>query len=221
MIVHAGLNRMLVDQDDVFYYITTLNENYPHPAMPEGAEEGILKGAYKLREVNADQPGLSVRLLGAGAILREVEAAAEMLASEHGVSSEIWSVTSFTELRREGLDVERWNLLHPEADAKVPFITRALSSGKGPVIASTDYVKALPDGIRSYVPARYKVLGTDGFGRSDYRRRLRSFFEVDRYHVAVASLKALAEEQLLPNRRVAEAIAKYGIDPEGPNPARS
>ena len=143
VIVHAGLNRMLVDQDDVFYYITTLNENYPHPAMPEGAEEGILKGAYKLREVKADQPGLSVRLLGAGAILREVEAAAEMLASEHGVSSEIWSVTSFTELRREGLDVERWNLLHPEADAKVPFITRALSSGKGPVIASTDYIKAL------------------------------------------------------------------------------
>ena len=143
VIVHAGLNRMLVDQDDVFYYITTLNENYPHPAMPEGAEEAILKGAYKLREVNADQPGLHVRLMGSGAILREVEAAAEMLASEHGVSSEVWSVTSFTELRREGLDVERWNLLHPEADAKVPFITQALSSGKGPVIASTDYIKAL------------------------------------------------------------------------------
>ena len=119
------------------------------------------------------------------------------------------------------LDIERWNLLHPEADAKVPFITSALSSGKGPAIASTDYIKALPDGIRPYVPARYKTLGTDGFGRSDYRRRLRSFFEVDRYHVTVASLKALAEEQLLPNRRVAEAIAKYGIDPDGPNPARS
>ena len=220
VIVHAGLNRMLVDQDDVFYYITTLNENYAHPAMPEGVEEGILRGAYKLREVKADQPGLNVRLLGAGAILREVEAAAEMLASEHGVSSEVWSVTSFTELRREGLDVERWNLLHPEADPKIPFITRALSSGKGPVIASTDYMKAVADGIRAYVPSPYKVLGTDGFGRSDYRRRLRSFFEIDRYHVAVASLKALAEQQLLPTRRVAEAIAKYGIDPEGPNPAR-
>src|SRR6202050_2755209 len=156
VIIHAGLNRMLVDQDDVFYYITTLNENYPHPAIPEGAEEGRLKGAYKMREVKAGQPGLNVRLLGAGAILREVEAAAEMLANQHGVSSEIWSVASFTELRREGLDVERWNLLHPEADAKVPFITRALSSGKGPVIASTDYVKALPDGIRPYVAARYK-----------------------------------------------------------------
>ncbi len=221
VIVHDGLKRMYVDNEDVYYYITTLNENYPHPAMPEGAEEGILRGAYKLREVKADQPGLGVRLLGSGAILREVEAAAEMLATEHGVSSEVWSVTSFTELRREGLDVERWNLLHPEADPKVPFITRALSGGKGPVIASTDYMKAVADGVRSYVPAPYKVLGTDGFGRSDYRRRLRSFFEVDRYHVAVASLKALADEQLLPNRRVAEAIAKYGIDPEGPNPARS
>jgi pyruvate dehydrogenase E1 component len=221
VIVHAGLKRMLVDQDDVYYYITTLNENYAHPAMPEGAEEGILSGAYKLRDVKVDRPGLRVRLLGAGAILREVEAAAEMLAAEHGVSSEVWSVTSFTELRREGLDVERWNLLHPESDPRVPFISRALSTGKGPVIASTDYMKAVADGIRPYVPARYTVLGTDGFGRSDYRRRLRSFFEVDRYHVAVASLKALADEQLLPTRRVAEAIAKYGIDPEGPNPARS
>ena len=131
VIVQAGLKRMLVDQDDVFYYITTLNENYPHPAMPEGAEEGILKGAYKLREVKADQPGLHVRLLGAGAILREVEAAAEMLANEHGVTSEIWSVTSFTELRREGLDVERWNLLHPEDDPKVPFITQRSGERQG------------------------------------------------------------------------------------------
>jgi pyruvate dehydrogenase E1 component len=221
VIIHDGLRRMYVNNEDIYYYITTLNENYPHPALPEGAEEGILSGAYKLREVKADRPGLSVRLLGAGAILREVEAAAEMLAAEHGVSSEVWSVTSFTELRREGLDIERWNMLHPEADPKVPYITRALSGGKGPVIASTDYMKAIPDGIRPYVPARYKALGTDGFGRSDYRRRLRSFFEVDRYHVAVASLKALADEQLLPSRRVTEAIAKYGIDPEGPNPARS
>src|SRR5271156_6687452 len=162
VIIHAGLKRMLVDQDDVFYYITTLNENYAHPAMPEGAEEGILCGAYKLREVHADAPGLHVRLLGAGAILREVEAAAEMLASEHGVSSEIWSVTSFTELRREGLDVERWNLLHPEADAKAPFITRALSGGKGPVIASTDYIKGVGAGVRPYVPPRYKGSGTAG-----------------------------------------------------------
>ncbi len=221
VIVHAGLRRMLVDNEDVYYYITTMNENYAHPAMPEGVEEGILRGAYKLRDVPAKDPRLSVRLLGAGSILREVEAAAEMLAEEHGVSSEVWSVTSFTELRREGLDAERWSMLHPEEEARVPFITRALSGGKGPVIASTDYMKVVADGVRPYVPARYKVLGTDGFGRSDYRKRLRSFFEVDRYHVVVASLKALADDQLLPTRRVAEAIGKYGIDPEGPNPARS
>jgi len=224
VIVHAGLRRMLVDNEDVYYYITTLNENYPHPGLPEGAEDGILKGMYKLRDVAAKKgkkTTLSVRLLGAGAILREVEAAAEMLAEEHGVSSEVWSVTSFTELRREGLDAERWSMLHPEAEPRVPYVTRALAGGQGPVIASTDYMKVIADGVRPYVPARYKVLGTDGFGRSDYRRRLRSFFEVDRYHVAVASLKALADDQLLPSRRVAEAIAQYGIDPDGPNPARS
>ncbi|HTR12477.1 MAG TPA: pyruvate dehydrogenase (acetyl-transferring), homodimeric type [Roseiarcus sp.] len=218
VIIHAGLERMLVKNDDVYYYITTLNENYPHPALPDGAEEGILRGAYKLKDVPAGKSNLHVRLLGSGAILREVEAAAEMLAEEHGVSSEVWSVTSFNELRRDGLDAERWSMLHPEAEPRVPYITQALAKGKGPVIASTDYMKAFADGIRPYVPARYKALGTDGFGRSDYRRRLRSFFEVDRYHVVVASLKALADDQLLPTRKVAEAIAKYGIDPNGPNP---
>ena len=226
VIIQAGLKRMLVDNDDVFYYITTLNENYPHPEMPAGAEEGILRGIYKLRDVAAKAPGktgadLKVRLLGSGAILREVEAAAELLAEEHGISSEVFSVTSFTELRREGMDAERWSMLHPEEPARVPFMTKALAGGTGPVIASTDYMKALADGVRSYVPGQYKVLGTDGFGRSDYRRKLRSFFEVDRYHVVVASLKALADDQLLPARRVSEAIAKYGIDPEGPNPAHS
>ena len=216
---------MYVENEDVFYYITTLNENYPHPAMPEGAEEGILRGLYKLRDVSPKEagksPALTVRLLGAGAILREVEAAAEMLAEEHGVSSEVWSVTSFTELRRDGLDAERWSMLHPEAEPRVPYVTQALAGGKGPVIASTDYMKAIADGVRPYVPARFKALGTDGFGRSDYRRRLRAFFEVDRCHVVVASLKALADDQLLPSKRVSDAIAKYGINPEGPNPARS
>jgi len=221
VIIHAGLERMLVKNDDVYYYITTLNENYPHPALPPGSEEGILRGAYKLKDVTSAKSNLHARLLGSGAILREVEAAAEMLAEEHGVSSEVWSVTSFNELRRDGLDAERWSMLHPEADPRVPYITQALASGTGPVIASTDYMRAFADGIRPYVPARYKVLGTDGFGRSDYRRRLRSFFEVDRYHVVVASLKALADDQLLPTRKVAEAIAKYGIDPNGPNPTHS
>lgn len=221
VIVHAGLKRMLEENEDVYFYITTLNENYPHPGLPPGVETGILRGIYKLREVSASNPHLKARLLGSGAILREVEAAAQLLAEEHGVSSEVFSVTSFTELRREGLDAERWSMLHPNEEARIPYLTNVLAAGSGPVIASTDYIKALPDGVRAYVPARYKVLGTDGFGRSDYRRRLRSFFEVDRYHIAVATLKALAEEQAVPAKKVADAIAKYGIDPEGPNPARS
>jgi pyruvate dehydrogenase E1 component len=221
VIVHAGLKRMYADNEDVYYYITTLNENYPHPGMPEGVEEGILKGMYRLRAVEAEKAGPRLRLLGSGAILREVEAGAELLARDFGVSSEIWSVTSFTELRRDGLEAERWSMLHPEAPPRLSYVEQALRKGVGPVVAATDYVKAIPDGIRSYVPARYKVLGTDGFGRSDYRRRLRSFFEVDRFHVALAGLKALADDQLLPAKRVAEAIALYGIDPERASPARS
>jgi pyruvate dehydrogenase E1 component len=223
VIIRSGLQRMYVDNEDVYFYITTLNENYPHPAMPEGAEEGILKGMYRLRTVEAggDNPTLKTRLLGSGAILREVEAGADLLAKDFGVSSEIWSVTSFTELRRDGLETERWNMLHPEEPARVSYVEQALGKGVGPVIAATDYIKAIPDGIRPYVPARFKALGTDGFGRSDYRRKLRAFFEVDRYHVAVAALKALADDQLLPARRVSEAIARYQIDPERASPARS
>ena len=220
VIIQNGLKRMYGDNEDVYFYITTLNENYPHPAMPEGAEEGILKGMYKLKTVEAETPGLKVRLLGAGAILREVEAGAELLARDFGVTSEIWSVTSFTELRREGLEAERWNLLHPEAEKRLSYVEQCLAKGQGPVIAATDYMKAIGDGIRGFVPASYKVLGTDGFGRSDYRRALRSFFEVDRHHVAVAALKSLADDQLLPAKRVSEAIAKYGIDPEKPSPAK-
>ena len=221
VIIRSGLQRMYVDNEDVYFYITTLNENYPHPAMPEGVEEGILKGMYKLRDVDGGNPALKTRLLGSGAILREVEAAAELLAKDFGVSSEIWSVTSFTELRREGLDVERWNMLHPEETARLSYVEHALGKGAGPVIAATDYIKAIPDGIRPFVPARFKALGTDGFGRSDYRKKLRSFFEVDRFHVVVATLKALADDQLLPTKRVAEAIARYDIDPERASPARS
>src|SRR5664279_5416114 len=197
---------MYVDNEDVYFYITTLNENYPHPAMPEGAEEGILKGMYRLKTVERKNPALKTRLLGAGAILREVEAAAELLAKDFDVPSEIWSVTSFTELRREGLDVERWNMLHPEAPARVSYVEKALGKGSGPVIAATDYIKAIPEGIRPFVRARFKALGTDGFGRSDYRRKLRSFFEVDRYHVAVAALKALSEEGTVPASVVADAL---------------
>ncbi len=221
VIIQNGLKRMYADNEDVYYYITTLNENYPHPAMPAGAEEGILKGMHLLRTVDAGKGAPRVRLLGAGAILREVEAGAQLLAKDFGVSSEIWSVTSFTELRREGLAVERWNMLHPEADRKKSYVETMLEKGAGPVIASTDYMKSLADGIRSFVPARYKVLGTDGFGRSDTRKRLRSFFEVDRNFVAIAALKALADDQLVPSKKVAEAIKKYGVDPERAYPAVS
>jgi pyruvate dehydrogenase E1 component len=221
VIIQAGLKRMYGDNEDVYYYITTLNENYPHPGMPDGAEEGILKGMYKLRALEAKKSGPRVRLLGSGAILREVEAGAELLAKDFGVSSEIWSVTSFNELRRDGLEAERWSMLHPEAPPRLSYVEEVLRKGVGPVVAATDYVKSVPDGVRPFVPARYKVLGTDGFGRSDYRRRLRSFFEVDRFHVALAGLKALADDQLLPSRRVSEAIARYKIDPERASPARS
>jgi pyruvate dehydrogenase E1 component len=221
VIVQSGLKRMFADNEDAFFYITTLNENYPHPALPDGAEEGIRRGIYKLRDIASEKQDRRVRLLGSGAILREVEAAAQILADEYGVGSAVFSVTSFTELRRDALDAERWSMLHPEAPPRVPFITRALEVGTGPVVAATDYMKVFADGVRAYVPGRYKVLGSDGFGRSDYRKRLRSFFEVDRHHVVVASLKSLADERLLPAARVTEAIVKYGIDPEGPNPART
>ena len=221
VIVQDGLRRMYGENEDVYYYVTTLNENYPHPAMPEGAEEGILKGMHKLRTVEGAKGAPRVRLLGAGAILREVEAGAELLAKDFGFTSEIWSVTSFTQLRREGLEVERWNMLHPEEPAKKSYVERMLEKGAGPVIAATDYVKTLADGIRPFVPGRYKVLGTDGFGRSDTRRQLRSFFEVDRHFVAIAALKALADDQLIPSKRVSEAIQKYGVDPERASPALS
>ncbi len=219
VIIQNGLKRMYVDNEDVYYYITTLNENYPHPAMPEGVEEGILRGMYLLRKVEAEKPGLRVRLLGSGSILREVEAGADLLAKDFGVSSEIWSVTSFTQLRRDGLEVERWNMLHPEEKPRKSYIEQCLEKGSGPVVASTDYIKLFADGVRPFVPARYKALGTDGFGRSDYRRRLRSFFEVDRRHVALAALKSLADDQMLPSRTVSEAIKHYEIDPDRASPA--
>jgi pyruvate dehydrogenase E1 component len=221
VIIQAGLKRMYADNEDVYYYITTLNENYPHPAMPEGAEAGILAGMYLLRQVEAERKGPRLRLLGSGAILREAEEAAALLAKDFGISSDIWSVTSFNELRRDGLEAERWNMLHPEAEPRISYVEQCLGKGVGPVVAATDYMKVIPDGIRPFVPARFKALGTDGFGRSDYRRRLRSFFEVDRYHVAVAALKSLADDQLLPSKTVAEAIKLYKIDTERASPALS
>jgi pyruvate dehydrogenase E1 component len=218
VIVQDGLRRMYGENEDVFYYITTLNENYPHGEMPEGAEEGIRKGMYKLKSVEGKKKAARVQLLGSGAILREVEAGAALLADDFGIASDIWSVTSFMELRREGLDVDRWNMLHPTATPKRSHVETCLDKAGGPVIASTDYMKLLADQIRPFVPGRYRVLGTDGFGRSDYRKKLRSFFEVDRFHVVVAALKALSEEGTVPASVVADAIRKYGIDPDKPNP---
>jgi pyruvate dehydrogenase E1 component len=217
VIVQDGLRRMVGDQEDVFYYLTVMNENYRHPAMPEGAEEGILRGMHRVREVE----GAQVRLLGSGTILREVEAAAELLARDFQVPADVWSVTSFTELRREGLAADRQGRLHPEESTDPPWISECLAGSEAPVVAATDYMKSLADGVRAWVPARYEVLGTDGFGRSDFRRHLRRFFEVDRHHVAVAALRSLAVEGSVEPTVVAEAIQKYELDPQAPDPAVS
>jgi pyruvate dehydrogenase E1 component len=220
-IIQAGMQEMVADQHDVFYYLTLMNENYPHPAMPEGTEAGILKGIYQLSDAGSPRSRKPrVQLLGSGTILREVEAAAELLADEFGVLADVWSVTSFTELRRDGMAVERWNTLHPEEPPRTPFVTSSLADSRGPVIAATDYIRAYPDQIRAWVPSQriYRTLGTDGFGRSDFRKALRSFFEVDRHHVVVAALKALADDGAVDPKQVAEAIKKYDIDPEAPIP---
>jgi len=220
VIVQHGLKRMVEHQEDVFYYLTVMNENYEHPAMPAGAEEGIVRGMYLLRPAPADAKGHRVQLLGSGTILREVIAGAELLEKDFGIAADIWSVTSFTELARDAASVARWNMLNPEEKPRVSYVAEKLAErGDGPVIASTDYVKMFSEQIRPYVPARYHTLGTDGFGRSDYRRRLRHHFEVDRHFVAVAALKALADENKVPSAKVTEAIRKYGIDPGKPDPA--
>jgi pyruvate dehydrogenase E1 component len=230
VIIQDGLRRMFAEQEDVFYYLTVMNENYPHPAMPEGdgVAEGILKGMYLFREGPPARKGRGrakprprVQLLGSGTILREVIAGADLLAEDFGVDADIWSVPSFTELRREGLDVERWNLLHPTEPPRQSYVAGCLADRQGPVVAATDYLKTFADQIRPFVPGTYRVLGTDGFGRSDYRRQLRRFFEVDRHFVAVAALQALAQEGTVQAETVAKAIDRYGIDPEKPNPARS
>ena len=220
VIIQDGLRRMVQEQEDVFYYITVMNENYSHPALPKGAEEGILKGLYRLREgASGEGEGTPrVQLLGSGTILREVIAAAELLETDWGVAADVWSATSFNELRREAQDVHRWNLLHPDQPQRKSYVEQCLEDTRGPVIASTDYVRAYPDMIRPYVQRRYVTLGTDGFGRSDSREQLRRFFEVDRHYVVLAALKALADDGVLPHARAAEAIRKYGIDPERPNP---
>jgi pyruvate dehydrogenase E1 component len=218
VVVQDGLRRMVEEQQDVFYYITLMNENYPHPAMPEGAREGILKGMYKLADGGGNKESPRVQLLGSGVILREVLAAAELLKTDWGIVADVWSCPSFTELRRDGIATSRWNLLHPADKPRLSYVEQCLAATKGPVIASTDYMRTFADQIREFVPRRYKVLGTDGFGRSDSRENLRRFFEVNRFYVAVAALKALAEDGEVPAAKVAEAIKKYGIDADKPAP---
>jgi pyruvate dehydrogenase E1 component len=218
VIIQDGLRRMLEEQEDRFYYLTLMNENYVHPAMPDGAQEGILRGMYRLSEAPRRSKKPRVQLLGSGTILREVMAAAELLESEFDVVADVWSVTSFTELRRDGLEVERWNMLHPTAPPRRAYVSESLEDGRGPVIASTDYIRAYPDQIRQWVPGRFRTLGTDGFGRSDSRKGLRRFFEIDRHYVVVAALKELAELGEIEPERVQAAIERFEIDPETPMP---
>jgi pyruvate dehydrogenase E1 component len=260
VILQDGMRRMLEDQQDVFYYVTVMNENYAHPAIPEGAQRGILKGMYRLSSSSLPLQGEGkggggvpvrsrVQLLGSGTILREVIAASELLQQDWGIAADVWSVTSFTELRREGLDVERHNRLRLDQEPRQSWVEQCLASTAGPVIAASDYMRAVPDLIRPYIPTipsppsqggvarsagavaaaggggvvpglarRYVTLGTDGFGRSDTRAALRSFFEVDRHSIAVAALKALADEGSIERSVAQQAMAKYGIDPARPNP---
>ncbi len=218
VIIQDGMRRMYKEQQDVFYYITVMNENYAHPAMPAGAEAGILKGMYLFSEGAAEKKATRVQLMGSGTIFREVIAAADLLKNDFGVLADIWSCPSFTELRREGMQVARWNLLHPELPQSKSYVELCLEGRQGPVVAATDYMEAFADQIRPFVRRTFRVLGTDGFGRSDFRKQLRKFFEVDRYHVVVAALKALADEGTVPAATVTPALPKYGIDPNKPYP---
>ncbi len=218
VIIHHGLKRMVERQENVYFYLTLLNENYPMPGLKPGTEEQIIKGMYLLEEGPKKTP--RVNLMGSGTILREVQAARDLLDSDWGVSANVWSCPSFNELARDGQDCERHNLLNPGAEPRVPFVTQQLSAHAGPVVAATDYMKNYVEQVRAFIPKgrAFKVLGTDGFGRSDFRGKLREHFEVNRHYVVVAALRALAEEGTVPLSKVGEAIAKYGINPAKLNP---
>jgi pyruvate dehydrogenase E1 component len=219
VIVQDGLRRMVQEQEDVFYYITLMNENYPMPGLRPGSEEGILKGMYLLQEGPAEAKQ-RVQLIGSGTILRESIFAAELLKNDWGIAADVWSAPSLTIAAREGVDCERWNLVNPTAEQRVPYVTQLLQNTTGPIVSTTDYVRLFSEQIRPYIPKgrNFTVLGTDGFGRSDSRVKLREFFEVNRYYVTVAALKALADDGVIPASKVAEAVAKYNLDPNKPNP---
>ncbi len=217
VIAQDGMRRMHVEQEDVFYYITVMNENYEHPEMPVGAEADIIKGMYSFRK-GSDAAGPRVQLLGSGTIFREVIAAAELLKQDWGVEADLWGCPGFNELVRNGQDVHRWNMLHPLEAPKLSHVEQKLAGAKGPVVAATDYIKLYSEQIRPFVKRRYTVLGTDGFGRSDTREKLRHFFEVDRHWVTLAALKALADSGEIAREKVAAALVKYKLDPNKPNP---
>jgi pyruvate dehydrogenase E1 component len=207
---------MCLEQESIFYYITVMNENYAHPAMPAGAAAGILRGMYPFR--TGGKGKVRVQLLGSGTILREVIAAAELLEQSFGVAADVWSVTSFSELRREALDVERWNARHPDDKPRVSYVAERFAGSSGPFVAATDYMKLVADQIRQWVPGRYVALGTDGFGRSDGREALRHHFEVDRKSIVVAALKALSDEGSIDRKLVGKAMTDLGVDSDKPNP---
>jgi pyruvate dehydrogenase E1 component len=220
VIMQDGLRRMITEQEDVFYYVTVMNENYEHPAIPQGdsVAADIIKGMYSFRKTEADKNAPRVQLIGAGTIFNEVIAAADLLQNDWGVAADLWSAPGITELAREGHEVQRWNLLHPTEKQKISHVEKLLKDAKGPVIASTDYIRALTEQLRAFVPQRFVVLGTDGFGRSDTREKLRHFFEIDRYWITVAALKALADEGTIASQVVADALQKYQLDASKPNP---
>ena len=219
VIIQDGLRRMVEEQEDVFYYITIMNENYQHPGLKAGQEEGILKGMYLLQEGEKEAQN-RVQLIGCGTILRESIAASELLKNDWGVAADVWSAPSLTLLARDGQDAERWNMVNPDAEQRVPYVTSLMQNTTGPIVATTDYMRLFAEQIRAFMPKdrTYKVLGTDGFGRSDFRSKLREHFEINRHYIVVAALKALADDGAIPMERVAEAIAKYGIDVNKINP---
>jgi pyruvate dehydrogenase E1 component len=216
VIIQEGLRVMYEEEQDVFYYLMAMNERYHQPEMPKGVEDGIIKGMYRLKEGKASKHKL--QLLGGGAILREVLAAAELLAKDFKVEADVWSVTSFNELRHDALRVQRENQMSPEKKPQLSYVEKCLQKASGPIIAATDYVRLYADQIRPFVKQAYHTLGTDGFGRSDTRAQLRHFFEVDRHYIAVTALYALAQEGTIPMKQVTAAMKKYKIDPDKPNP---
>ncbi len=216
VIIHDGMRRMYEQHENIFYYLTCMNENYRQPAMPEGVEEGILRGMYRVHEGGSNK--VRVQLMGSGTILREVLAAAELLEDEFSISADVWSVTSFNELRRDALATERWNTRHPDSERRVSYIEQSLADLDGPFVAATDYMKIVPDQVRQWVPGRFVTLGTDGYGRSDTRGQLRRFFEVDRHHVVLEALKALSDDGALEVSVVKDAMRRFDVDPDKPDP---